>query len=289
MGTWGEGLYADDEACDVRDLISLLSKMPSNGDCILQLALEQFERNENLGEDGCPTFWMVVADQFTKRGIVCDRAIKQALLSIDSGADLADLKARGMEPQGLKARKKVHEKLRKRIDNPKPASSRRIPKTPPKVVVEPGEIYSFPTMDGSGFNAWFSSWDEAGFVPNGWGSLIILEAGRVFDWFPWASYTPLVTNPAREPTLKDGLEAKTLFSNGVAYFAPKKSHMNKMGMNFLGKVELSSEAVQELKKLSHSSPKEAVMCDWSICSGAFSRVDSTLGVIPVCDLLLNIT
>lgn len=287
MGAWGEGLYEDDEACDVRDLISLLSKMPGDGDAILQLALEQFERNEDLDEDGCPTFWMVIADQFAKRGIECDRAIKQALLSIDSGADLADMEARGMEPQGLKARKKVHEKLRKRIDNPKPASSRRIPKTPPRVVVEPGEIYSFPTMDGSGFNAWFSSWDEAGFVPNGWGSLIILEAGRVFDWFPWASYTPLVTNPAREPTLKDALKAKTLFSNGVAYFAPKKSHMNKMGMNFLGKVELSLEAIQELKKLSHSSPKEAVMCNWSICSGAFSREDLSLGRVPLSKLLTS--
>ena len=99
----------------------------------------------------------------------------------------------------------------------------------------------------------------------------------------------MVTNPKGEPSFEDAIKAKTLFSNGVAYFAPKKSHMNKMRMNFLGKVELSSEAVQELRKLSHSSPKEAVMCDWSICSGAFSRDDSTLGVIPVRDLLLNIT
>ena len=285
MGAWGEGLYEDDEACDVRDFISLLSKMPGDGDSILQLALEQFERDENLDDDGCPTFWMVVADQFAKRGIECDRAMKQALLSINSGADLADLKARGMEPQGLKARKTVHEKLKEKITNPKPSSSRRIPKAPPKMIVEVGEIYTFPTMSGSGFNAWFSSWDEAGFVPNGYGSLIILDVGRVFDWFPWAAYTPLVTNPVREPSLNEVLGAKTLFSNGLAYFAPKKSHMTKMGMKLLGKVEVSQESVAELKKLSDSSPKDAVMCDWSICSGAFSREDPTLGKVPLSNLL----
>lgn len=61
--------------------------------------------------------------------------------------------------------------------------------------------------------------------------------------------------------------------------------MTKMGMKLLGKVEVSQESVAELKKLSDSSPKDAVMCDWSICSGAFSREDPTLGKVPLSNLL----
>ncbi len=287
MGTWGGGLYDDDEACDVRDSISLLAKMPRDGNAILALLLEQFERNEDLKDDGCPAFWMVVADQFAKRGIESERVMKLALASMNSGADLADLEAREIEPQELKARMKVHEKLRQRIAHPKPSSSRKVPSSPPKLAVNVGEIYSFPTMNGSGFNAWFSSWEGAGFQPDGWGALIILDTGRVFDWFPWGAYTPVVVNPRTEPALEDVLAAKTLFSDGVAFFAPKKSHMKKMGMNLLGKVAIHSPAVESLKKLTQYTPKYAVMCDWSICSGAFSRDDPNLGKMSVSDLLMQ--
>jgi len=284
MGTWGEGLYDDDEACDVRDTIALLSKMPGDGESILRLMLEQFERDEDLTDDGCPTFWMAVADQFAKRGITCERAFRLGVAAMETGADLADLAARGMDADGLVGRKRVHAKLRERIENPKPHGSRKVSKSPPKCAVATGQIYSFPTMSGTAMNAWFSSWEEARFVPNGWGSLIVLEVGRVFDWFPWAAYTPLVTDPSKEPDFISAIESKTLFSDGVAFFAPKDSHLKKMGMKLIGCIEVSQHAVDELKKLSRSSPQQAVMCDWSVCSGAFSRDDPSLGKVAVRDL-----
>ncbi|MFN7883507.1 MAG: hypothetical protein ACK5PF_10920 [bacterium] len=284
MGTWGEGLYDDDEACDLRDSISLLSKMPINGDSILRLVLEQFERDDNLDADGSPSFWMVMADQFAKRGIECDFVMQLALAAIDTGADLADLEARGTELQVLKRRKKIHDKLKERIANPKPPGFRKVPKSPPKCVVAAGEIYSFPTMNGSGLNAWFASWEQAKFVPNGWGSLIILEVGRVFDWFPWAAYTSLVIDPKKEPDFYSALDAKTLFAEGVEYFAPKESHMKKMNMKLLGCIDVSQAAVDELKKLTPSTPRKAVMCDWSICSGALSRDNPAFGKVAVREL-----
>jgi hypothetical protein len=211
--------------------------------------------------------------------------MKLAMAALDTGADLADLEARGMEPQGLKARAKVHEALRQRLARPKPSSSRRVPKRPPELAVQAGEVYSYPTMNGSGLNAWFASWEQAKFQPDGWGALIILETGRVFDWFAWGSYSAVVVNPHTEPSLDDVLAAKTLFGDGVAYFAPKRSHMKKMGMKLLGKVAVHPPAVEILKKLSGYTPKHAVMCDWSICSGAFSREDQSLGKTAVRDLL----
>ena len=285
MGAWGAGLYDDDEACDVRDTVSLLAKMPATGDEILGLLLDQFERDADLNDDGCPGFWIAVAAQFAKRGIVCDQATKLAREAIESGADIQDLQDRGMEASGLRARRKVHEKVLQRLAEPKPASARRIPKSPPRLAVNVGEIYSYPTMNGQGMNAWFSNWEEAGFKPNGWGVLIILASGRVFDWFPWAAYTPVVVSLHAEPTLDDVLSAKTLFEDGIAYFAPKKSHMKKMEMNLLGSVQVDVEAVNQLRELATDKPKDAVIYDWSICSGAFSTDDPKLGKVFVRDLL----
>ena len=189
-----------------------------------------------------------------------------------------------MNASGLAGRKKVHAQLKARIENPKPPSSRKIPKSPPKCAVAVGQIYAFPTMNGTGMNAWFSSWEAASFKPNGWGSLIILDVGRVFNWFPWAAYTPLVTDPSKEPDFNTAKASKTLFSEGVAFFAPKDSHMKRMGMKMLGRIDVSPSAVDELKKLSRHTPKQAVMCDWSICSGAFSRDNPAHGRVAVHEL-----
>lgn len=285
MGAWGEGLYDDDEACDVRDTVSLLAKMPASGDEILALLLEQFRYSENLDDDGCPSFWMVVADQFAKYGIACEKAQRLGREAIESGADIQDLQARGMEQIGLKGRKKTHEKVLQRLASPKTESARRIPKSPPSSVVAVGEIYSYPTMNGKGMNAWFSDWNQAGFRPDGWGALIILASGRIFDWFPWSAYSPVNVNPLTEPVLQDVLFTKTLFKNGVAYFSPKQSHMKRMGMRLLGSVQVNVDAVSELQKLASHKPKDAVMCDWSICSGAFSTGDPNLGLARVQDLM----
>jgi len=62
MGSWGIGLYQDDSAADVRDMISLLAKLPVSGDRLLEIILDNYQDNVGLNEDGGPTFWLVVAD-----------------------------------------------------------------------------------------------------------------------------------------------------------------------------------------------------------------------------------
>ncbi|MTW14288.1 hypothetical protein GM658_27095 [Pseudoduganella eburnea] len=285
MGTWGEGLYDDDEACDVRDTLSLLAKMPAGAEQILALLLKQFGRNEDLRDDGCPGFWIAVADQFARHGIESGRALTMARRAIDSGADIDDLQARGMEAGGLKARQKVHQKVLQRLAQPKPASSRKVPKNAPVMTVQAGEVYAFPTMKGKGMNAWFPDWEKAGFQPDGWGALIILATGRVFDWFPWAAYSPVNVNPHSAPVLEDVLRGKTLFKDGVSYCAPKASHLKKMGMTLLGKLQLDDNAVDALCKLASVKPRSAVLCDWSVCSGAFSTHDPRLGRASVQELV----
>ena len=198
MGARGEGIYDDDEACDIRDTVRLLSKMPVTGDRILEILLDEYERNDDLTEDGCPTFWIAVADQFEKKGIECERVYSLAKEAITSGADVDDLRNREMEEKGLQKRALLTSKILPRFTNPSLSERKGVSKNPPKCCVNEGEIYTFPTMDGVGFNAWFSKWEEAKFEPNGWGSLLIVEVGRVFNWFPYCAYTPLITHPGKK-------------------------------------------------------------------------------------------
>lgn len=46
MGTWGVKLYDDDDALDLRELVSVLIKIPRTGDQILQLILDNKDVND---------------------------------------------------------------------------------------------------------------------------------------------------------------------------------------------------------------------------------------------------
>lgn len=285
MGTWGPNLYDDDDAMDVRDTISVLSKMPIDGDRALEILQKNFGSDVDLEEDGGPTFWLVAADQFEKKGIVCDRVFETAIRAIESGAHLRDLEGRGMEASDLKERKKILDKLLIRFKNPKEGKTSLKPTSAPKLFVQAGQIYSYPTMNGEGMNAWFASWETASFKPNGKGVLIILATGREYDWFPWCAYSPINVNPLSEPRLEVALESRTLLREGVGYCTPKQSHFKKMGMMLLGTVELNSKKVEELMKMCSRRPSEAVINDWSICSGAHSTTNPDLGFTEISCLL----
>ena len=75
MGVWGSSLYSDDFAMDLRSAISAVSRLPYDGDKLVDLLCESEPSAANNPEDeDYSTFWLVVADQFTKRGIASDRA-----------------------------------------------------------------------------------------------------------------------------------------------------------------------------------------------------------------------
>ncbi|MDO9264454.1 MAG: hypothetical protein Q7U02_10850 [Desulfosalsimonadaceae bacterium] len=284
MGAWGEGIYDDDEACDVRNMIRLLSKAPVSGDRILEILLSEFKRNEELKEDGCPTFWIAVADQFEKKGICCKKAFEQAKKAIKTGADIEDLRNRGMEKKALENRLRLTNNLLQRFQTPTQKNQASITRKPIQNCVKAGQIYTFPTMDGSGFNAWAPNWMKDTFQPNGWGALIIIEVGQVFDWFPYCAYTPLVVCPDRKMSFDEVLKSKTLFSDGVAYCLPQHSHMKKMGMELLGCIEIDKRQADKITKLSDRSPRQAVICEWSICNGAMGATEKHKGYFEVKEL-----
>lgn len=260
MGAWGAGLYQDDEAADLKNTIALLAKLPRDGDALLEILLAAREGPVSLEQDGGPTFWLVVADQFERKGIRCPRAFAQGLAAIESGADTRDMAARGMGERDLDKRGKALQELAGRLRAPRPA--RAPPKSGklPPFLVQPGEAYAFPTMRHAGMNPWFASWEEANFQPDGWGAMLVLATGRCFDYFPWCAKASLSVNPATEPTLDDARAARLLSEAG--YAVPRALHMKRQGMRLIGTLALDPARAEAAISGEHTV-LQGVLAGWS--------------------------
>jgi hypothetical protein len=65
MGTWGAGLYSGDLAMDLRSTIGAVTRLPFEGDRLVEILCEAEPGAANNPEDEEHTvFWLVVADQF---------------------------------------------------------------------------------------------------------------------------------------------------------------------------------------------------------------------------------
>jgi hypothetical protein len=291
MGSWGIGLYQDDSAADLRSMIAILAKLPADGDRILQIILDTWKEPVGLDDNAGPAFWLVIADQFERRAIASSRVFEQALSAIDTGADLRDLEARGAEPRDLKKRAKLLSELAQRFRRPRPLRSEPKRSTPPSLVVQPGEVYRFPTMADQALNPYLSSWEQGGFKgdgfrPDGWGALLIVGVGRAFDWFPWCAASALTVDPTRAPSLEDAIQARFIDAQQRGnYFVPRRTHAKKMRLELLGRL-----AIDPIKGASalprDDSPERAVVVGWTFVPEARSwRGPSGNGVL-VSDLLV---
>jgi hypothetical protein len=213
MGAWGIGLYQSDFALDLKETVKGVTRLPFETDKLLELICSEDPEAANDAKDEDHTiFWLVVADQFAKRGIDCEPARDRALAIIADGADLATMAALGMGEKDLAKRRSMLEKLQARLTVPiEPTKSRKVLKAPQKLLFELGEVLIYPVCKGEPINPyavgkdweWVKAWQQ-----DGWGALLVAERGRVFDFLAW--YSPLVICeplPA-EPRLADLAEPR---------------------------------------------------------------------------------
>lgn len=288
MGAWGEGLYDDDFAADLKNSIALIAKVPKSGEALLEILLSMHPELDAEDVDHS-TFWLIVADQFERRGIECPKAAETALALLDAGTNLTHLEALGMDPRGLKKRGLLLDALASRLHSPRPTRPRTAAKKPPAYVVMRGEVYVYPTMNGSAVNTWMSSWQQANFVPNGWGALLVLEIGRAYDWLQWCAIAALSTDAHQPATMEDVLRSELMLhpqTMGAARCVPKKSHLAMMQAHCIGTLDLDPVKVQPY--LSKWSVDHAVGYEWSICSASFSvNIKSSLPRGPQVNALLS--
>ena len=213
MGAWGVGLYSGDFAQDLRGMAKSVARLPFAPDKLLELLCAASPVSaDDTGDEDHTVFWLVVADQFAKRGIECPAARERALGIIADGSDLKMMESLRMDASGLARRRVMLDELRGRLaapivgDKPRPTL-----KAPQKLLLTPGDAVIYPVCKREPINP-YAAGKDLPFVKawrqDGWGAFVIAECGHVFEFLAW--YRPFViTEPfTDQPSLDDLLAAR---------------------------------------------------------------------------------
>lgn len=250
MGTWGAGLYSGDFALDLRSTIAALSRLPFDGERIrdLALAMESEVANDTTNSDHT-TFWLVLADQFQKKGIRCADVTQRATALIDSGANAAMLKELGMPVAGLRKRAANLSKLRERLESPSAPRRRTTLKKPDRMIMTLGEVLLYPTSGGDPINPYFRSGREGWFgrSQDAWGAMLVVDAGLAFGYVAW--YTVVVTKYEfdEKPDMDALMKASWVYGGSGTCSA---THFKRMELALVGRVTVHREQLEsKFKKL----------------------------------------
>src|SRR6476659_271008 len=103
MGVWDIKLYSGDFAMDLRSTIGAVARLPFDAERLVDIVCEtEAGAAKNPLDEDHTSFWLVLADQFAKRGIVSERVRDKALAIIDTDEDVAMLERRGMKPTDVR-------------------------------------------------------------------------------------------------------------------------------------------------------------------------------------------
>ena len=117
MGAWGAGLYSSDMAADLRAIIKSALRLPVDENCIVEILsnCECRAAADSSNEDHT-IFWLVLADQFEKRGVAHPATREKAIAIIDGGDDLTMMEKLGMKQADLRKRGAKLAELRGRLE-----------------------------------------------------------------------------------------------------------------------------------------------------------------------------
>ncbi|HLH88115.1 MAG TPA: hypothetical protein VKX28_06630 [Xanthobacteraceae bacterium] len=189
MGAWGIGLYAGDFAHDLRAVVTAVSRVPLDEDAMVQAVCDsEASAAEDPADEDHAVFWLVLADQFEKRGIFSARVRDTALAIIDGGEDGAMMQKLGMKPLDLRKRAAKLAELRARlVAQPAVSKPRTTMKRPVPYVFEVGGVYAYPTRGGDVINPYLGPkhFDRAAWHPDGFGLMLVIGRGSAFGYLPW--------------------------------------------------------------------------------------------------------
>jgi len=274
MGVFGTGLYSGDFAMDLRSTISAVVRLPFDGDKLANILCESEPRAANEpGDEDHNTFWLVVADQFAKRSIVCDSVRDKALEIIESGADIAVHQKLGMNPSDLRKRQRVLIELRGRITAPAvDRSPKPVLKKPQALLMDIGDVFAYPTFGGRCINAYAASreLDRQGtgtpaWKQDGWAAMVIVDHGRAFDFLAW--YRPLTISKAmvRKPTLEELRDVALWRLAHAGTCSPL--HFRRMEFESIGALPVDNDKLRRSFPAAIVPGTRAAVSDISICNG----------------------
>jgi hypothetical protein len=264
MGFWGVGLYSGDFAMDLRSAVAAVARLPLADDDLVE-ALRGTERAaaDNPDDPDHTTFWLVLADQFARRGVYPDEVRARALAIIDGGTDLARMTALGAQPADLRKRQAKLEEIRAALVEGAP-KERKVLSGPQPLIMAAGEMIAFPTSGGQPINPYFKSKALIpGWRHDGWGVFVVAEVGHVFGHLAW--YRLATLDGARPDRLGlDALWAEPLWElRGAGTCSPL--HFRRMELERIGQVSVDSEAL-ERRFADRPSPRTSAIIDKSIAN-----------------------
>ena len=284
MGVFGTGLYSGDLAMDLRSTVRAVLRLPFDADKLVDIlsATEPTTANDPA-DDEHTTFWLIVADQFAKKGVANDGVREKALAIIDGGTDIAALERLGMKEADLRKRQQVLDNLRARIvATAVPVESRKVIRKPQPLLMDVGDVLVYPTCDGTNINPYFPSkeqnihYSKHGRVPwiqNGWGAIVILDCGRAFEFLAWYRGAVLAETRSEKPTaesLRGGM-LWVLRSPGTC----SASHVKRMELEKIGIVPIDRAKAQAVFPSRFGSGVSAAVQDISIANGLKSVAPGT--------------
>lgn len=235
MSTWGPGLYSDDFALDLKAAISVVTRLPHDAPEIVRLLADLNPVARQQKDEDYATFWLVLADQLQRKGIESDgRSI--ALEIIEDRTNLTVLEDLGMESSDLHKRSKMLDQLAERLANPPKPKQRRTLKKPQPLLAHPGEIYIFPVDSRANvYNPYLTNPDESRFVPAGWSSCLIVDAGHALEYLAWYQIAPSLEQWAEQPDLAEAARPIDPAMNSVG--TTSKNHLTRMQLKLAGAID----------------------------------------------------
>ena len=172
MGTWGTGLFSDDEACDLRDdYRDYLGEGLSGEEATNRLIKEYgIDKREPWGDT---VFWLALSSVQWMAGRLEERVLQRALEIIDSGEDLKRWEEN--DKQSIRKRKEVLQKLKNKITSPQPKPKKYKKRYKGKVDWDIGDILKYQMKSGE-----FVLFRLVGIHKDKGGEFPIFE---MFNWF----------------------------------------------------------------------------------------------------------
>ncbi|WP_411642776.1 hypothetical protein [Loktanella agnita] len=239
MGTWGAGLYSDDDAADFVDLIRAVLRLPKPVDELVDLLLggaEDAMEHRDLTV-------LILADQFEKRGIHHTETYSEAIQVLESGIDIEILRGSEMEEKDVRARTKSNAKILDRLKNPRAEKPRKTLSKPQPTVVSAGDYVRFPIQDRGARNPYIPPARED-FRPNGWGIVQVHDVGWEFEYLSWVKLLRLKWEHQHPPSAKDAENAPPV--GNLAFGTLSPSHFKRMEMEIIGNRPRRSDAAPPL-------------------------------------------
>lgn len=224
MGTWGAGLYDDDETADLKPTLSVLFGLPIEMEDVARLA---------SGGHTSDLFWLVMADQLERKGLRYGAATDAAIRILTDGSDLERLRNLGMDAADLSKREAGNAALLKRLQSPRPEKPRKTLKKPKPVPVTVGDVVIYPCSERGPVNPYFSDklLEKVPFFATGWGALQVVDAGFAFDFLPWVGIRR-IGRVFETPPSADGLMELPL-ADVVGYGTLSPYRFKRMGMKVI--------------------------------------------------------